>query len=376
MLATVVEEPRLDAEDPRVQRWAKHVQTPAIILDPVAFRRRLAFLAEHSGCTVAYAVKTNPHPVLLQEVALAEAGFDVASGGELRLLEKLGVPGKRVFFSSIAKTVEELVLARELNVRWISADSHQELLKIKRVYPEADVLLRLLIREGSAGVPLSNRFGVPPDQLQHLIRCGRELSLRIAGLSVHVGSQCMNQEAWSSAVAKLRPFLDASMSCVSLGGGFPIGYSTFGPAASMSESTSSIAAAARPLIHSGFEVLIEPGRVVAGPVGLLVASVLLVKPSVEGGQWLFLDAGAYNGLQIVCEGFDFHIQALNESGRSAKYSICGPSCHSRDVFSRPVVLPTQQPGDRLLVLNAGAYTLPFITSFCGNSPPRIEILPS
>lgn len=364
-------------ETNQIQDWARLTSTPSLLIDLRVLARRLHAIKQVvPSCDLMFAMKANSDVAVLRTVQEIDCGFDVASGQELKRLAALGVKSEAIYFSSIAKSTVEITTAAQLQVGYLAADSEAELDKIKALHPAAKILLRLLVNEPQARVPLSNRFGVSAERIAELVKYGRRNGLRIEGISVHVGSQCLNPEAWTRAALLIHEVIDSHMTCAALGGGMPIKYRAFPQVPSFPEVLRSMEQPVSLLKKIGLKVLIEPGRFVVGPAGALATSVTLVKPSThQDRDWLFLDAGLYNALHIASEGFDFDIVPISAtSGPKRSYDICGPSCHSRDTFQRPIVLPEQKAGDRLLLLSAGAYTLPFVSPFCGNPSPVVETL--
>jgi ornithine decarboxylase len=132
-------------------------------------------------------VKCNPERGLLKRLAQNGAGFDCASLGELRTVLGLGVPSSRIIYTNPVKTPVSLRYARKAGVRYLVFDNDEELQKIKKVYPEASLLLRIAVENPSAIIQLSDKFGAESPSSSHLLRRAVDLGMDVAGISFHVG---------------------------------------------------------------------------------------------------------------------------------------------------------------------------------------------
>lgn len=132
-------------------------------------------------------MKCNPERGLLKRLAQNGAGFDCASLGELRSVLGFGVSAPRIIYTNPIKTPTSLRYARKVGVRYLVFDNDEELQKIKEVYPEAIMLLRIAVKNPSAVIQLSDKFGAESPSSLHLLRRAVDLGMDIAGISFHVG---------------------------------------------------------------------------------------------------------------------------------------------------------------------------------------------
>ncbi len=322
--------------------------------------------------SVHYAVKANDNLAVLRVLANEGAGADVVSGGELYLARAGGIPAGRCVFSGIGKSAEDIRAALAEGVFQINAESAEEMATISaiaeamgvrapvaiRVNPDVDARTHAKITTGRA----ENKFGVALGDAAALYAHMAALpGIRPVGVATHIGSQITEgMGAYRAAYAKLAELVRALLGRglpverVDCGGGLGIPYrdeSAPGPEA----LAGAIAAALGPL---GLPVMIEPGRWIAGPAGVLLSRVALCKRGATK-RFVVLDAGmndllrpsmydAWHGIVPVAPRH-FHA-AL------ASVEVVGPVCETGDTFAHARALPPELgAGDCLAILDAGAY---------------------
>jgi ornithine decarboxylase len=355
--------------------------TPYVLLDLDQARESFrALTGALPGVAVHYAVKANPHPRLLACLLAAGCRFEAASWAEVRAVMRAGGAPADVLFTHPVKPVTDIARAWRAGVWRFAADSDTELRKIASYAPGAAILLRLDARADGA-VGDQGKFGVPAAAAAGLARLARELGLIPYGLAFHVGSQTLDPAAWDEPIghcARVMTELAAggiTLVMLDVGGGFPVRYDTDPPP--LADYAAAIARAAARLPYP-VQLACEPGRAIAAPAGTMTASVI-------GTAWrhgrlrVSLDTGAFHGL----------IEAL-ESGRELRFpvtvpgaehrmlvpcALTGPSCDSQDTILDDVWLPLPQPGDRVLIGNAGAYTTCYSgrSTFNGYPAPSVRV---
>ncbi|HEY7063555.1 MAG TPA: alanine racemase [Chloroflexota bacterium] len=314
---------------------------------------------------VRYAAKANPHPALLGALAAAGAGFAVTSRAELEALLVAGVTGARIACVTPGPPASLLRRARAADVREYAVDSVWELRKVAALAPGAAVLVAL------AGPPAGRlrypaaRLGVALDGLDALLAVARWLPVELAGVAVHVGSQCERLAPWRAAAARAGVAwqrLEAAgyaPHVLSLGGGLPVSYrQPVPPLASVAGTLhTSLVAHFDPL---PVEIWLEPGRYVAAGAGVLAATVLAREERAGRRPRLTLDVGRYDGLPEAALGirYPYRVPGRPEGTGEADLERCvllGPR-GAVDVLDPAARLPRLAPGDRLELLQAGAYT--------------------
>ncbi len=321
-----------------------------------------------------YAVKSNPHIGILRVFARMGASFDVASRGEMESLLKLGVRPNRMLFANTVKKSEVIRFAMSKGIRMMTFDSEYELNKMAQIAPGAQVLARLKVPNVGSVVELSVKFGMEPSDTIPLLTKAHRLGLKPVGISFHVGSQCVNPENYIEALelasiimrdAKLRQL---SLEVLDIGGGFPIMH--FDNESDYFVNTAkTINGELNRLFEDNIRIIAEPGRVLCGPAGTLVMTV--IGKSIRGNKhWYYLDDGVYGALSgIVYDHCKYQYQVMRK-GPTQISTLAGPTCDGFDVISNTEELPELEIGDLIYIDNIGAYSTATATDF--NSVPRAE----
>lgn len=355
--------------------------TPYLVtdLDTVA-QRHAAFSRALPGVQTFYAMKCNPSPEILRTLARRGAGFEIASLGEMRALQRYGIVPADVLYSNPVKPPAHIAEAYRAGLWRFSFDSPNELAKIAVHAPGAAVYIRLRVDDKASVFPLSRKFGAEPEDAFELMMLARSMGLRPYGITFHVGSQCGNPAAWRQAIgdsARLMKQLQAeriTITMLDIGGGFPARYVAGVP------SIESIGAMVMPALD---ELLpYRPRLLTAEPGRHLVAEASVMAAGIIGrerrGQenWLFLDVGAYNGMMETLQtGNTWNYPLWTSLAGHADlpqlpFTVTGPTCDSSDTMFLGATLPaTLDVGDTLYIGSAGAYTLSYASSFNGFEPP-------
>ncbi|MEU4243103.1 type III PLP-dependent enzyme [Actinoplanes sp. NPDC026619] len=329
------------------------------------------------GVAVFYAMKSNPAQEILRTVAGNGASFEVASLGELRTLQELGIDPTTVLYSNPVKPPEHVAGAHAAGLWRFSVDGPNELVKIAQRAPGAAVFVRLRVNDRASAVPLSRKFGARPDDAHQLMLTARRLGLRPYGVMFHVGSQCTDPRAWPAAIAAagtlMRRLLDdgIELEMLDLGGGFPARYVE--PVPSIRQIGLAIAEGLDTLPYRPALLAAEPGRFLVAEAGRLAARVI-GREQRDGVNWLFLEVGAYHGLGEVLPtpgGWRYPMSSSVDGGSlSVPFTVTGPTCDPTDTFAHEVRLPAAiDVGDVVYLGSAGAYTLAYATGFNGFPPP-------
>ena len=333
-----------------------------------------------------YAVKCNASPELLRTLAASGAGFEVASLGELRLLQSIGLRAADVLYSNTVKPASHIAAAAADGLWRFAFDSEGELHKIARHAPGSAVYVRVRVDDSSSVFPLSRKFGAEAHEARALLNVARHLGLRPYGITFHVGSQCTSTSAWVQAIAAVGRMMrqlrrdKIEIEMLDIGGGFPARYGD--PVPTIGQLGAVINRALDELLpYAPKLIAAEPGRHLVAETAVMVASVL-GREVRAGEDWLYLDVGAYNGLMETQQSVGLWRFPLWSSRRDHAYAphipftVTGPSCDSSDTMFYGVSLPeTLAEGDRLYIASAGAYTLSYASNFNGFAPPEPHFLP-
>lgn len=333
------------------------------------------------GGLIYYAMKANADPDVVQHIVDLGGGLEIASSAELTLALNAGVDGSRIICSNPIKNPNFLARMKEEGVYAMVVDSHFEVEKVARYAPGANVYVRLAVDNSGSVLPLAGKFGVDGTQALDLLDQAREFGLHPIGLSFHVGSQCLRPSNWANAIRACGEIWRAAtvrgheLHFLDIGGGFPVGHYHDPSIPTISEVGDVVMDAIESYIpvKQPLMLVLEPGRGLVGEAGRLLTTVV-GKAHRGSDTWLYLDAGVFNGLMETYEGFPpvVRLVELSSEFRSmCTYTLAGPSCDSCDVIARNVELPEVHIGDRLLFLDAGAYTNEYATNFNGFDIPRV-----
>ncbi|MGE0753984.1 MAG: type III PLP-dependent enzyme [Alphaproteobacteria bacterium] len=330
------------------------------------------FMRSFPGDTM-FAVKTNPNPLVLRYLAAAGMqNFDVASLPEVKLVAE-NAPGAHMYFMHPVKSRQAIRAAYyEYGVRDFSLDSIDELQKILDETDNADDLslfVRLIVSNDDARYALSGKFGIALDQAAPLLHATRKAAHRL-GVCFHVGSQCMNPQAYSNAITKVAELLrveNIALEMLDVGGGFPSIYPgiTPKPLAYYMRAIKK-ALAANEDQFGQCQLLAEPGRALVAEGGSLVVRVELRK-----GNALYINDGTYGSLfDAGTPAFTYPVKAIRANGKLAKeeaaFSFFGPTCDSVDAMNGPFHLPKDiKEGDWIEIGQLGSYGAAMRTDFNG-----------
>ncbi|HDZ50938.1 hypothetical protein LCGC14_0105140 [marine sediment metagenome] len=365
----------LFAEDVAISEIAAAVGTPFYVYSTATLLRHFkAFDDALDGMDhlVCYAMKANSNQAVLKTLAQAGAGMDVVSAGEYLRAKAAGVPGDKIVFSGVGKTVSEIRLALEGGIRQFNVESEPEMEVLDavarsmdkvapitiRVNPDVDAKTHAKIATGKS----ENKFGIPIARAREVYRMAAAMpGLEVVGIDVHIGSQLTDLTPFELAyqkVAELTEQLRAdghTIRRLDLGGGLGIPYERSNAAPPL--PTDYGAMVQKTLGHLGCEIEIEPGRLIAGNAGLMVSEVIYVK-SGEGRDFLIID-GAMNDLIRPAMYDAYHdIVPVVEAEAGAEqqpYDIVGPVCESGDTFAKQRMMPKLVAGDLVAFRSAGAY---------------------
>lgn len=323
---------------------------------------------------VFYAMKANSTPEVLLQLANLGSNFDVASPGEMRALNALGISGSRMVYANPVKTLSGIKLAHDLGVDKFTFDDESEIHKLASYAPGAKVLVRVRVENKDAVVNLNEKFGAAPMQALQLLQLAKDNGLIPAGICFHVGSQSLSADAYITALEMCRELFDKAeiqgmhLTALDIGGGLPVPNEKV--EAVDVDSMTDILREKLDELFPDTEIWSEPGRFMCGTAVNLVTSVIGTKMR-NGQPWYVLDDGLYgsfNGLMFDHWNFKMKMPADKAQEKAVPSTFVGPSCDSIDVVARDLPAPKLEIGDRIMVPNIGAYSTSAATSFNGFPP--------
>jgi diaminopimelate decarboxylase len=365
----------LHAEDVALATIADVVGTPFYCYSSAAIERSFeAFRHAFGGqnAFISYAMKANSNQAVLTTLAKLGAGMDVVSEGELRRARSAGVPGERIIFSGVGKTLAEMNLGLDENIFCFNVESEPELEALShaasdrgavapiaiRVNPDVDARTHAKIATGKS----ENKFGVPISRARDVYAYARTLpGLSVQGVDMHIGSQITDLQPFDDAFALLAQFVQTlradghKIEHVDLGGGLGIAYrNDNNPPPSLEQYAKVVA---RRTAALGCKVILEPGRAIVGAAGALVASVIYLKKG-ENKLFVIVDAAMNDLVRPTLYDAHHEILPVKEQEPDAhlmRSDVVGPVCESGDYLALDRDLPDLAAGDLIAIMSAGAY---------------------
>ena len=385
----------LHAEDVSLAEIAATMGTPFYCYSRATFERHIRVFDEAlAGMPhlVCYAMKANSNLALLKIAVDAGAGMDVVSGGEIRRALAAGCPPEKIVFSGVGKTHDEMRLALEIGIRQFNVESEPELRRLNevalsmgkraaitvRVNPDVDAQTHAKIATGKS----ENKFGIPIAKARAVYAEAAALEgIEVVGVDVHIGSQLTQLAPYEAAFKKVRELTLSlredghDIRRLDLGGGLGIPYQRSNEAPPLPFDYGEVVR--RTVGDLGCEIEIEPGRLIAGNAGVLVAKTIYRKEG-EGRDFLILDAAMNDLIRPAMYDAWHDIVPVKEPGpddRVGPVDIVGPVCESGDTFAKQRELAHIGEGDLVAFRSAGAYGAVMSSEY--NSRPLIpEVLVS
>ena len=354
-------------------------ETPFLLMDRTAIESRAADFVTHSKtCGLFYALKANPDPQVVRLIASAGIGFEISATDELDLLLRIGIDVGEIITSNPVKAPGFIDKMYQLGVRRFVFDSVTEAEKIARWAPGSDVIVRLTVENLESSWPLTDKFGVEPEEAAKLLLQSRDFRLNPVGITFHVGSQCEGILSWNAALERAanvwhRVALDGvELKLLNIGGGFPAYHGNDVPSVETIYGT--VFKGITELFPPNLALEAEPGRSLVADAGVLIGSVQ-GKAQRDGENWLYLDIGVFNGLMESVGKIPYEFTPLVNHGNDyVKWTLAGPSCDSFDVIATDILLPDLAVGDKLLISPGGAYTTAYASSFNGVPIPSVIVV--
>ena len=354
------------------------VSTPFIVYDLDEIKNAITLVkSEFSYAQLFFSLKANSNKRIVSTINDTGVGFEIASIQEAKQLIGINVSPSKIMCLHPIKSAELIRYLKMHSINTLAVDSFEEVDKIKKLFKNADLLIRVSVSNSGSQWDLSGKFGIQIDEAYRLLKYIHTNGLNCTGITFHVGSQCESITTWESAIkscAKLWNMafeMNIRLKTFSLGGGLAIEYG--GNVPSVAEVSKTIKRELKTnLTNQPENITIEPGRFIVANSGTIISEVFGL--AERGGvNWAYTDVGTYNGLIETIEAPEvqlFTISSSSTSKNKKRYNIGGPTCVSLDRPFSQIVLPELKVGDRLLVNNAGAYTISTAAPFNGFPIPK------
>ena len=374
----------LYCENVPVSKIARDVGTPVYIYSHATLSRHFdVFDSAFKGVNhlTCFSMKSNSNGAVLNVFSQQGGGVDIVSGGELFRALKAGVVPEKIVYSGVGKREEELAYALESGILLFNVESAQEMHSLNRVAERMGKKAKIALRVNPDVDPKThpyistglkeNKFGVSiKDAVEQYSVASGLKGLQVAGVSCHIGSQLTSISPFVDALKKLKDLIERltrlgmRIDYLDLGGGLGITYEDESPP----PPTEYAAAIQAELGETGLTLILEPGRVLVGNAGILVAEVIYTK--ISDDKIFFVVDAAMNDLMRPSLYNSYHeIRPVRVTGRKkVKADIVGPICESGDFLAKNREVVAFEPGELLAVMSAGAYGFSMSSTY--NSRPR------
>jgi len=383
------------AEDVPLREIAERVGTPFYCYSRATMTRHYRVFAEALeglDAQICYAVKANGNLAVIRTLAALGAGADVVSGGELERALAAGVPADKIVFSGVGKTGQEIAAALDAGIMQINVESEPELHALSaiaaargqtidisvRVNPDVDAKTHDKITTGKR----ENKFGIDIDRAREIYALAASLpGIRVVGAAMHIGSQLGELEPYRAAYGRIADLVEQlradghAIERIDLGGGLGIPYFEDASAAPPPSPAEYGKLVRETVGHLGCRILAEPGRVIVGNAGVLVARTIYVK-SGASRQFLIVDAAMNDLIRPTLYSAHHAIETVKQAAAGTEpvvYDVVGPICESGDTFAKGRMLPPVAGGDLIMFRSAGAYAAAMSSTY--NARPLVpEVL--
>ena len=339
---------------------------------------------------IAYSVKANGNLSLLRLLAEQGAGADIVSGGELHRALLAGIPPERIVFSGVGKTVVELAAGLNAGIYAFNVESEGELRELANLGQTMDKPAPIALRVNpdiETPTPHAytrtghkeSKFGIPIEEARRLYRYARDhRGLHIRGVDVHIGSQILEVEPYQLALQRVLQLVTElredgiELEHIDLGGGFGVSYEQ-----GRETPARDFAQALVPdLKRSGLRLVLEPGRFIMGPSGMLLTRVLYIK-RYGAKTFVITDAGM-NDLLRPSHYASYHLIENAEqhvARERISVDVVGPICETGDFLALDRVMDLPQEGELLAIHTTGAYGFSMASTYNARTRPA-EVLVS
>ena len=333
---------------------------------------------------ICFSIKSNSNVNLLREIGKLGLGADVVSMGELMLAVKAGIKPKKIVFSGVGKTSNEISYAIDRKILLINAESISEIKEIERIAKSKKRKVKIGIRlnpntdantlnQISTGKK-DDKFGVNKKSLIKVIEyCKDSKNLELECLSVHIGSQILDYRPYEKmlkVVDNIIKKIDFKFKYIDLGGGMGIPYNKNSKKLNYTKYNSIIK---KFLKKNKSKIIFEPGRSIIGNAGILISKVIYIKNS-ERKCFIILDAGMNDLMRPALYGANHRILPSIKNSKMSKkiYEFVGPICESTDKFSTLTKFQELKEKDFIAICDTGAYGMSLSSNY--NIRPKVTEL--
>lgn len=371
---------KLHAEALSISDVAEKVKTPFYCYSQSAIEdayHSYSLNTQSINSLICYAVKANSNLAIIKTLADLGAGADVVSEGELRRALIAGVPAKKIVYSGVAKTEQEIAFALEQDIYQFNLESENELLMLSkiaaqknkvapiafRINPNVDAKTHAKISTGKS----ENKFGIPLDRARQIYRKASELpGIQIQGVDVHIGSQLTCLEPFENAFRLIKELVNGleedghSISVVDLGGGLGVNYQDNEMSPSGVQNYCQMVE--RLFNDIDCKIIFEPGRSLVAASGVLVSKVVYKKKG-DNRTFLIIDAAMNDFLRPSMYDAYHDIISVKQTGNKETVDVVGPVCETGDTFATNRNVDAVNEDELVAISMVGAYGAVMASSY-------------
>ena len=380
---------KLKIEKIKVQDIAKKYGTPTYCYSYARLKKNINNFQKNFRSfspLVCFAVKSNTNVNLIREIKKFGLGADVVSKGELMMALKAGVSPKKIVFSGVGKTSEEISFAVEKKILLINAESESEIREINRIakIKKRKVKIGIRLNPNTDAKTLSqistgkkeNKFGVNEKTFLKLVNfCKSSKNIDLKCLSVHIGSQILNYKPYEKmlkVVDRIIHKINHKFEFVDLGGGMGISYTYKDKKLNYKKYSEIIK---KFLKKHKSKIIFEPGRSIIGDTGTLISKIIYIKKN-DSKNFIILDAAMNDLMRPALYGAHHQILPSTKSKRKSNktYEFVGPICESTDKFNTLKNFQELKEKDLITICDVGAYGMSLSSNYNVRlKPPEILI---
>ena len=334
---------------------------------------------------ICFAVKANTNVNIIREIGKLGLGADVVSIGELMKALKAGINPKKIVFSGVGKTVDEISYAIDKKILLINAESKSEIIEIEKIAKSKKKIINIGIRlnpntDAKTLTQIStgkkeNKFGVDKKTFFELVKYSKNSkNIKLKCLSVHIGSQIVNHvpyEKMLKVVNRIIKKANYKFEFIDLGGGMGISYDNNNK--KLNYKKYSIAIKKNLKTHKS-KIIFEPGRSIVGNIGVLISKIIYIKEN-EKKDFIILDAAMNDLMRPALYGANHRTLPVLKTNQISKktYQFVGPICESTDKFITLKKFQKLKEKDLIVMCDVGAYGMSLSSNY-NVRPKPVEIL--
>ena len=379
---------KLTIEKNDVQNIAKRYGTPTYCYSYDQLKKNINNFKKNFKSfspLICFAIKSNTNVSLIKEISKFGLGADVVSMGELMMAIKAGINPKKIVFSGVGKTSEEISYAIDKKILLLNAESKSEIIEIDRIAKSKKKKIKIGIRlnPNTDAKTLSqistgkkeNKFGVNEKIFYELVNfCKNSKNLKLKCLSVHIGSQILNHKPYEKmlkVIDKIINKIDYEFDFIDLGGGMGISYGDNNKKLNYKKYSVAIK---KFLQNHKSKIIFEPGRSIVGNIGTLISKIVYIKKS-EKKNFVILDAAMNDLIRPALYGATHKTLPVTKTNKKSKktYEFVGPICESTDRFATYENFQELKEKDFIVMSDVGAYGMSLSSNYNVRLKP-IELL--